>query len=64
MLVLKVRGKPHNSDACLCGSLYSTLKQSFEPYAFLRRNRYKRFSNTNLPDPRQRVSLKGSGHYW
>ena len=34
MLVCKVKGKPRNFEANLCGSLYSTFKTSFQPYAF------------------------------
>ena len=30
----KVKGKPRNFEAYLCGSLYSTSKTSFQPYAF------------------------------
>ena len=29
VLVCKVKGKPHNFEAYLCGSLYSTFKTSF-----------------------------------
>ena len=31
VLVDKVKGKPCNFEACLCGSLYSTLTTSFYP---------------------------------
>ena len=34
VLVRKVRGKPRNFEANVCGSLYSTFKTSFYPYAF------------------------------
>ena len=34
VLVRKVKGKPRNFEANLCGSLYSTFKTSFQPYAF------------------------------
>ena len=34
VLVRRVKGKPCNFEACLCGSLYSTFKRSFYPYAF------------------------------
>ena len=34
VLVRRVKGKPRNFEACLCGSLYSTFKRSFYPYAF------------------------------
>ena len=34
VLVRAVKGKPRNFEANLCGSLYSTFKTSFQPYAF------------------------------
>ena len=34
VLVRTVKGKPRNFEANLCGSLYSTFKTSFQPYAF------------------------------
>ena len=34
VLVDKVKGKPRNFEAYLCGSLYSAFKTSFQPYAF------------------------------
>ena len=34
VLVDEVKGKPCNFEACMCGSLYSTFKTSFQPYAF------------------------------
>ena len=34
-LVRTVKGKPGNFEANVCGSLYSTFKTSFQPYAFL-----------------------------
>ena len=34
VLVRRVKGKPRNFAANLCGSLYSTFKTSFYPYAF------------------------------
>ena len=34
VLVRKVKGKPRNFKAMLCGSLCSTFKTSFHPYAF------------------------------
>ena len=34
MLVRKVKGKPRNLEANVCGSLYSTFKTSFQSYAF------------------------------
>ena len=34
VLVRRVKGKPRNFEANLCGSLYSTFKTSFKPYAF------------------------------
>ena len=33
LLVRKVKGKPRNFEANLCGLLYSTFKTSFQPYA-------------------------------
>ena len=36
-LVRKVKGKPRNFEACLCGSLYSTFKTSFQPNAFYKK---------------------------
>ena len=37
MLVRTVKGKPRNFEAYLCGSLYSTFKTSFQPYAFYKK---------------------------
>ena len=34
VLVRKLSGKPRNLEAFFCGSLYSTFKTSFKPYAF------------------------------
>ena len=34
MLVRKVKGKPRNFEANVCGLLYSTFKTSFQSYAF------------------------------
>ena len=34
MLLRDCKGKPCNFKACLCGSVYSTFKTSFQPYAF------------------------------
>ena len=42
----KVKGKPCNFEACLCGSLYSTFTTSFYPCAFYG---YKRFSRPSRP---------------
>ena len=39
--VLKVKGKPRNFKATLCGSLYSTFKTSFQPYMHFITNDYK-----------------------
>ena len=43
VLVDEVKGKPCNFEANLCGSLYSTSRTSFQPYAFYKKNGYKRF---------------------
>ena len=56
VLVYEVKGKLCNFEACLC--VYSTFTVSFYPYAFYKKNGYKRFSKTNSTDPRQRVPLK------
>ena len=32
--VRRVKGKPRNLEVNVCGSLYSTFKRSFYPYAF------------------------------
>ena len=45
VLVRKVTGKPRNFEANLCGSLYSTFKSSFWPYAF-----YNKWSQTLFKD--------------
>ena len=37
MLVRPVKGQPRNFEANLCGSLYSTFKTSFQPYAFYKK---------------------------
>ena len=37
VLVRKVKGKPRNFEANLCGLLYSTFTTSFTPYAFYRK---------------------------
>ena len=37
VLVRTVKGKPRNFEANLCGSLYSTFKTSFQPYAFYKK---------------------------
>ena len=63
VLVDEVKGKPCNFEACLCGSLYSTFT-SFYPYAFYKKNGYKRFSKTNSADLRQRVPLTYSSCFW
>ena len=34
VLVEEVKGKLCNFEECLCGTLYSTFKTSFYPYAF------------------------------
>ena len=34
IIILDVKGKPSKCKACLCGSLYSTFKTSFKPFAF------------------------------
>ena len=52
VLVRKVKGKTHNFEANLCGSLYSTF-----PTMHVITNGYERFSKTNSSDPRQRVPL-------
>ena len=44
-LVRTVKGKPRNFEANLCGSLYSTFKTSFQPYAF-----YKKWLQTLFID--------------
>ena len=48
VLVCKVKGKPSNFEANLCGSLYSTFKISFEPMHFIT-NGYKRFYRPTPP---------------
>ena len=56
VVVDEVKGKPCNFEACLCGSLYSTLQHLFTHVHFIT-NGYTRFSKTNSTDPRQRVPL-------
>ena len=58
VLVRKAKGKPRNTEAYLCGSLYSSLKISFQPYAFCINKRSRKcFLLINSSDPRQRVPL-------
>ena len=45
VLVRTVKGKPRNFEANLCGSLYSTFRTSFQPYAF-----YKKWLQTLFID--------------
>lgn len=54
ILFRKVKGKPYNFETQLCGSLYSTYKTSL--YNFIT-NGCKHFSQTSLPDRRQRIPL-------
>ena len=49
VLVRKVKGKPRNFEANLCGPLYSTFKTSFQPYAFYKKTVTNAFYGPTRP---------------
>ena len=49
VLVRTVKGKPRNFEANLCGSLHSAFQTSFQPYAFKKKNGFKRFYRPTRP---------------
>ena len=56
VFVDEVKRKLCNLEVCLCGSLYSTWKKSFQPYAFHTKIT-KAFQRPTRTRPRQRVPL-------
>ena len=53
----KVKGKPGNFEAYFCVDHYILLLEHLSKHMRLITNGFKRFSWTNLPDPRQRFLL-------
>ena len=49
VLVRKVTGKPRNFEANLRGLFYSTLKKSFQPYAFYKKTVTNAFYRPTRP---------------
>ena len=61
VLVRKAKGKPRNSEANLCGLLYSTIiKTSFQPYAFYNKRLQNVFFHRPTRPIHGNVSLKCS----
>ena len=49
MIVDEVKWKQCNFEACLCGSLYTTFKTSFQPYAFYNKWLQMLFKDQRVP---------------